>query len=437
MLANLRWYCQIRWIIVTIFLFLGAASFVPGLFSYFDLKGPLLWPLLCLVVLVAANSVFMAHIRYLGKTNLSVGLNTNLWTQVVLDLVVATVTVHQVGSLETTIPLAYFFHIVLSCIFLPRWQSLVVTLLAGLLFTTCVALELGGILPAAGILRNGALRHQIEQVGYVLLANTASTAIFWIVVWYLASYLSSLLMKLRVDLESTNAQLLAAQQERVQHMLHTTHELKAPFAAIHANTQLLLKGYCGPLQPDAQEVIQRIADRCRGLTRAIQEMLQLANLRSESEEPLASEKLDLAELLQWCVSQVEQVAEEHRVAIASHIEPVAIHGVEEHLKMLFLNVLTNAVLYSLSGGKVVVQCRRDGNGRAEVTIEDFGIGIPGDKLERIFKEYYRTNEAVQHNKTSTGLGLAIVKEIAQRHQIQIRVESGPDAGTKFIIHFAG
>jgi signal transduction histidine kinase len=70
-----------------------------------------------------------------------------------------------------------------------------------------------------------------------------------------------------------------------------------------------------------------------------------------------------------------------------------------------------------------------------VTICDQGIGIPAEKLPRIFKEHYRTKEAVQHNKESSGLGLSIVKQVAQMYKIRIRVESSPGSGTKFELRF--
>lgn len=435
MLGNLAWYCRIRWVVAAVFVLFGLGSFLPGFYGYFELKEPLGWAFYCSVILILANSVFIAHIRYLRKSHSPVGLSLNLWTQVVLDQFVATATVHQVGSIETTISLAYFFHIVLACIFLPRWQSLVVTLLACLFFGGCIILETTNILPSAGIFENSALRYQMEETGYIVFFNTASTAISWLVIWYMASSLASLLMKTRANLQASNKHLLAAQRERMQHMLHTTHELKAPFAAIHANTQLLLKGYCGPLQPDAQEVVQRIADRCRGLTRAIQEMLQLANLRSQSDESLTTEQLDISVSLKWCLTQVQQIAEEKQVGFQTEIQPATMYGVEDHNRVLFINLLTNAVLYSHPRGRVLVRCGPGAEGHATVSIEDSGIGIPVDKLPHIFEEYYRTTEAVQHNKNSTGLGLAIVREIARRHQIRIRVESAPGAGTRVTIVF--
>ena len=76
-------------------------------------------------------------------------------------------------------------------------------------------------------------------------------------------------------------------EERSRHMLQTTHQLKAPFAAVHANTQLLLGGYCGELPEPSAAIVEKITARCAVLSQQILEMLQFANLRSEAQSPSA------------------------------------------------------------------------------------------------------------------------------------------------------
>jgi signal transduction histidine kinase len=237
------------------------------------------------------------------------------------------------------------------------------------------------------------------------------------------------------ELAETNRRLVAAFEERSRHMLTTTHQLKAPFAAIYSNTQLLLQGYCGEIPDESLKVIKRISLRCRRLTAEIQEMLQLANLSSTSLESFDRIRMDSTELLEWCISQVEIVAKERNIAIKTDIQPVAMLGAEDHLKMLFANLLSNAVIYSHRKGQVSISCKPGPNLEPIVVIEDNGIGIPADKLPCIFEEHYRTKEAVQHNKESSGLGLAIVKYVAEMYGIRIRVESRPGFGTKFELRF--
>jgi signal transduction histidine kinase len=166
----------------------------------------------------------------------------------------------------------------------------------------------------------------------------------------------------------------------------------------------------------------------------IKQMLQLSNLRSTSEKLNWVEK-DLSEVLKQCLKEILPTAEARKVRFDVHLDPVTTIAVEDHLTMFFENLLSNAVNYSSEGGLINLRCERIGVGVAQVMIEDEGIGIHPEKLPRIFEEYFRTDEASQHNKGSTGLGLTIVEHIAKSHGIQIRVESEPGIGTRFKLIF--
>jgi signal transduction histidine kinase len=216
-----------------------------------------------------------------------------------------------------------------------------------------------------------------------------------------------------------------------------THELKAPFSAIDANIQLIQKGYCGVLPDKALEVLERIAARSRKLSHEIQEMLQLANLRLIKKEMLCRDTYDLAEIITWCLTQLEPNAERLGIWFETDLQSVRIVTNEDHMKMLFINVLSNAVTYSHPNGCVRVECHTLPDSEATVIVEDQGIGIAAEKLDKVFDEYYRTDEAVRHNKNSTGLGLSIVKYVAQTHNLSIHVASAPEIGTRFEIRFPG
>ena len=253
--------------------------------------------------------------------------------------------------------------------------------------------------------------------------------------WYLASHLSGLLRQRDAALAKTNLRLEALQEERARHMLSTTHQLKSPFAAIHANTQVLLRGHCGELPQRALDVVGRIAARSRRLTTEIQEMLQLANLGSRNQDAPARVRLDVSEVLASCVGQIEPTARARMITFDVETEKAYTMGVEEHLKMMFANLISNAAVYSHEGGTVRVRCGPRPQSGPVVTISDDGIGIPAEKLPLIFNEHYRTKEAVQHNKESSGLGLSIVRHVAQLNRIALWVASGPGAGTTFELRF--
>jgi signal transduction histidine kinase len=338
--------------------------------------------------------------------------------------------VHFLGSVETYAPFMYLVHIVLACIFFSAPLSVAVTALACALYVMCVACEHLALVPPSTIYASVRPPLALGELVVVVLSAIA----IWLVVWYLASRLAGRLRKREFELFHKNRRLVALQVERTRHMLRTTHELKAPFAAIAANAQLLLKGSYGALPPGAVEVVQRIAARCRRLAHEIQEMLQLANLESAHEAPPRTE-LDLADIARWAVSHVGPSARERGVTVEAELARTPASVVEDHMKMLLGNIVGNAVIYSHDGGVVRLACHPEGDGGATIIVEDEGIGIARAKLPRIFDEYYRTEEAAKHNKDSTGLGLAICRHVAQAHRIGLLVESEQGRGTRLTLRF--
>jgi len=433
LVQNALWFCQFRWLVIAILVAYGILGLFPGVIDYFGLHSPGAWPFATAGILILGNIAFLSFARV--KTSWA-KTTSNLWSQIITDLVVLTIVVYFVGSMETKIAFAYLFHIVLSCVFFSHRQSLMVTLMAISMFAVCVTAEyVLKIVPSMSIFAKSSHELFILPVLTTLTVNFFFTIGIWLVVWYLASHLSLMVRRRDFDLNETNRRLMAAQEERSRHMLATTHQLKAPFAAVYSNAQLMLQGYCGDISDEALHVIQRITSRCRRLTAEIQEMLQLANLSSTSQQSLPRTKIVSTELLLWCISQVDPIARDRGIVFKMDIRPVAMIGTEDHFKMLFVNLLSNAVSYSHRNGQVHICCFRGPNSEPIVTIADDGIGIPANKLPRIFEEHYRTKEGVQHNTESSGLGLAIVKHVAEIYRIRIRVESRPGFGTKFELKF--
>ena len=201
--------------------------------------------------------------------------------------------------------------------------------------------------------------------------------------WYLASHLSEMVRERGYELAEKNTLLIQIQEEKSRHMLRTAHELKAPFSAIEALAQFLLKGHCGALPYKATKVLYDITDRCRRLRNDIKEMLMLAYIRSVKRESLLWAELDLADVLTRCLGQIHPIAEECMIQFETNIKPTRVIAVEDQMQMLFENLLINAITYSHRGGLIHIQCNLNSE-EAMVTIEDEGIGIQGDKLLKNF-----------------------------------------------------
>jgi signal transduction histidine kinase len=437
LLENVAWFCALRWLVIAGLAGLGGLAWLAG--GRLPQSGIRLtpgWPAAVAGLLVLLNLGYLALGRAAaGSPRPAVLALRCLWLQIVLDLAVLTGVVHFLGSLETYAPFMYLFHIVLACVFFPYRQSLVVVLAALGMYLACIAAESSGLLPPCSILAvaagpaRSALPPGVPAVHFGFVVFISGT------VWYLASRLANALRRREEELAATNRRLVAATDERANHMLRTTHQLKAPFAAIQANTQLLLDGYCGAITEAATNVIRQISVRCEMLSREVKEMLQLANLRSAAQDPPPQVAVDLAALIRACLANLAPAAAKRSVTVAENLAPAQVRAVQDHAMMMLDNILLNAILYSHEGGQVSVECRPKPEGGAVVRVCDRGIGIPADKLPRIFDDYYRTNEAAKHNRASTGLGLAIVRQVALAGRIDVRVQSAPGEGTLFTLDF--
>ncbi len=428
---NAIWFCRLRWLVVAVLLVTGAAGLWPALPQRFGLDIRPAWPLGAGGVLAALNVIFARMARESESGAGAGATRKGLWAQITSDLFILTGVIHWLGRDVPAGPFMYLFHIILACIvFTPRESLLVAGVAAGF-YSALVAAVDRGWLAASSVL---AVPSPLPP-GAPWLSGVLPMFLVWAVIWYLVSRLAGMLRSRESELARTNRRLKASSEERANHMLQTTHQLKAPFAAIHALTQLLLGGYSGDLPAPARAVVEKIAARCLALSRQIQEMLQLANLRSQGQTAPRRGAVSLAAVVGDVLDRVEPAARQRGIRLARSIHPATIDGVADHVTMLVDNLVVNAVNYSLEGSEVEVSCRVNEAGEACLTVRDHGIGIPREKLSRIFDDYYRTEEAVAHNRASTGLGLAIVRQVATAARLGVRVESAPGWGTRFTVTF--
>ena len=441
LLHHAGWFCKLRWLVVAAMLALASVAAVAGpRLSHYGIQLDAVWPLSVAGVLALANAGYLAMLRTTRNSrNLAAAAHRLLWLQILVDLAVLTAVIHFLGSVHSVAPLMYLFHIVLVCIFFSSAESLAVTGIAMAMYVSCVVAESFGAFPARSMWSPPppppAARGLAAAVPWVLTTHVGSVALISVTIWYLASRLAGALRQRDAELAATNQRLMAATDERARHMLQTTHQLKAPFAAIHANTQVLLGGFCGRIPDEALQVIGQIAARCDMLSRQIKAMLQLANLRSSAQDSPQATALELRDILGACLAALEPLAAKRGIRFVENISPATIRGVHDHVVMMIDNVLANAVAYSCDGQQVAVSCQAKPAGGALVSVADAGIGIPTTKLPKIFDDYYRTAEAVKHNKASTGLGLAIVRQVAMTGKVGVRVESAPQQGTLFTLDF--
>ncbi len=429
LLHNARWFTRVRWIVVGVFIIVGLAGILtPGFFEAGGLVLPSRWPWVLAAILIVANIPLSIIVTRLKDDSPNLAIESNIWIQISVDLLVVTLLVYIIGSTDTYIAFTYLFHIALACIFFPPKSSLLVTLASAALYLTLVSLEVKGVLPDAGILVNG--RYQPAKDSSMVMIFAWTAVFVWLVVWYFVSTLSAAVRKRDQQLRDANERLIRADEEKNQQMLCTTHELKAPFAGIENNIQLLKYEYWDEIPESVRDVINRIDARAQTLRERIGKILILGDLKSQPTRQKQAEAVDLKKVMDAILDELSEKAKNRNIAISVDVPSAMVSGSPERLNILFSNLIANAISYSYEGGRVEVSAKQSAE-KVVVSVSDYGIGIREDALPHIFEEYYRTKEASKFNKMSTGLGLSMVREIVRNLGLSIRVRSQVGEGTTF------
>lgn len=431
LLNNGRWFAKVRWIITSVFIFTGLAGWIfRGNFTKAGISIPYFWLWGMAAGLALLNVAFLLHIKKVARSSDSGQIKLNVWLQIFCDLFVISVLVYKIGSLTTFISFAYLFHIALACIFFPRKQSFLITVFATCMFSAVVLLEMVGLLPESRALETGILPDFAATS--TPLVTWLSALLIWFIIWYMVSTLSGAVRTRDQQLSIINERLVQADKEKNMQMLVTTHDLKAPFAGIESNVQVLKYQHWNGLPQEVKAIIEKIDGRAHMLRDRINTILVLGELKSKGAELIEQKETDLCEAIQVVQESLAERAEMRNVTIQADIPEVMVMSDGEQLNMLFSNLISNAISYSHENGIVEITGKNAGDS-VEVSIQDHGIGIREDALPHIFEDYFRSKEASKFNRQSTGLGLAVVKAIAVNLQINISVQSTQDEGTTFAV----
>ena len=113
-------------------------------------------------------------------------------------------------------------------------------------------------------------------------------------------------------------------------------------------------------------------------------------------------------------------------------EDTFVNANQDHVKQLLINLIDNAIKYTLNDGTVNVRVSREGES-VVLRVKDTGIGIAQEHIPRLFERFYRVDKGRSRNMGGTGLGLAIVKHIVMDMGGQIDVQSELNVGTEFTV----
>ncbi|MFY3791758.1 sensor histidine kinase [Ureibacillus sp. MALMAid1270] len=209
-----------------------------------------------------------------------------------------------------------------------------------------------------------------------------------------------------------------------------SHELRTPISYV--------KGYSEAIQHDLivgkekEEAIQLIHREANRMERLTNELLQLARTSKETEK-IDMYPVVLSETIRESVNLLKNQAKQKELQIAVDVdEGLIVQGNDEKLMQIMINVIENAIRYSLEKTTIRVLIQQI-EGNAMIQVIDHGMGIPESDLPHITEPFYRVNKARTRADGGSGLGLSIVKDIVKQHDGTLTIDSEIGKGTTVTI----
>ena len=219
---------------------------------------------------------------------------------------------------------------------------------------------------------------------------------------------------------------------RREFVANVSHELKTPITSIKGFAETLLDGAMNDKQTltDFLNIISKESDRIETL---VFDLLELSHVEQQTE--IETEPVSLSEIAQSTIQNMQTIAEDKNISIIDEIEPdIVIDANKDKVSQVAINLLSNAISYSLDSSQVIVKVYKDMNKRI-LEVQDFGMGISEEDQKHIFERFYRVDKARSRDSGGTGLGLSITKHIMEAHNGRINVFSKLNEGSTFRVTF--
>ena len=258
-----------------------------------------------------------------------------------------------------------------------------------------------------------------------------------------SSYMESIRrreLRSRLQLEETTGQLKESNEKlksldelKTQFFANVNHELRTPLTLMLAPLKSLLEGRMGKLSPTLKDTLETMQRNGYKLLKLINNLLDLNKLE-EGRMRLKVRSVNLVEFVPSLLASVKPLADQKQIRLYFQHPP---HAVEltidpDQFEKVIFNLLSNALKFTNKGGKITIYIE-DRDHTVTLTVEDTGIGIPANMLERIFDRFSQVDGSKSRAQEGTGIGLALAREIVLVHKGTIRAESELGKGSRFVV----
>ena len=219
------------------------------------------------------------------------------------------------------------------------------------------------------------------------------------------------------------------EQSRREFVANVSHELRTPLTTIKSYAEALDDGALDERELGAR-FVGVIRNETERMIRLVTDLLHLSRLDS-NQATLRRQQTNVPDMLEEVADrfsfQLRKKAIRAGVRVADGIHSIWLD--RDQIDQVLDNLVSNAIKYTLDGGRIEIAARKVDGGFIAISVKDTGIGIPKKDLGRIFDRFYRVDKARSRNMGGTGLGLSIAREIVKAHGGSISLDSELNEGT--------
>lgn len=420
--VRLDWFNKLRWGAV-----LGILAGILAAGVWLDYPLPL-GPLFVSVgVLGFLNLLYVLRNTRLAAQDIGAELRL-VKLQMVGDLVVLTVLLNLTGGIENPFFYLYVIHVIIASLLFKGREIYQIAWLAIILFTAEVMCEYWGALPHNHLLSASAMTHELPFVLATLIS-------FWLVM-LAAAHMGESIMKhnrsIKDELVERQAELVEADKAKTDFFRFVTHEVKSPVSTAQSAVETALELGGGDMKPAIEDMLQRGVRRLEQATDMVKDLADLT--RGGMLKPEHQRVVDVTAMIQRISDNQRDLASRRGINLKLELPklPVAMTVNESMLDKIITNLISNAVRYNKDEGQVTVVLTDEGDNLV-LEVADEGIGIAPEDQEKIFDEFFRTQQAQGVTNLGTGLGLSIVRKFIDTMGGEISLMSAPAEGSCFTV----
>jgi two-component system CheB/CheR fusion protein len=239
-----------------------------------------------------------------------------------------------------------------------------------------------------------------------------------------SGYIGSLTDITEQELEQQQTTSLIERMD--EFMSIASHELKTPITSMKGYLQIAERiTEKDKVRLPVHSYIEKANKQVNKLTYLVEDLLNVTKIQAGKID-FAYSEFKINEVIFECIEQLQQNFHTHEIVTDECVD-VKVYADRSRIEQVIVNIISNAVKYSPSANKVIINCTHNSN-FIKISVTDFGIGIPHDKIPFIFDRFFRVRESVQ-TLSGLGLGLYISSEIVKRHNGNIGVLSEEGRGS--------